>query len=93
MPQNSILINAGRGSLVDEDALIEALRSGHLFSAGLDVFSQEPQVDPRFLELKNVVLTPHIASGTRETRTAMGLRALENMIAVARGESAKDALS
>lgn len=93
MPKNSILVNAGRGALVDEDALIEFLNNGHLFAAGLDVFANEPQVDPRFLKLRNVVLTPHVASATVETRTAMGLRALENMIAVAKGESARDTLS
>lgn len=92
MPKGSIFVNVARGSLVDEEALIEALRSRHLFAAGLDVFSQEPQVDPRFLDLPNVVLAPHIGSATIETRTAMGLRALENMQAAVDGKTPRDNL-
>lgn len=72
MPDGSVLINISRGDLVDDDALINALNSGKLFSAGLDVFSNEPHVDARYFALKNVFLTPHIGSATRETRDAMG---------------------
>ncbi|MEN0059539.1 MAG: D-glycerate dehydrogenase [Bdellovibrio sp.] len=92
MPRGSIFVNVARGSLVDEEALIEALRSQHLFAAGLDVYAHEPQVDPRFLELPNVVLSPHIGSATVETRTAMGLRALENMQAALSGSQPRDNL-
>ena len=92
LPKGAIFVNVARGSLVDEDALINVLKSGHLFAAGLDVFANEPQIDPRFLSLPNVVLTPHVGSATLETREQMGLRALENMRAVVRGETATDAL-
>lgn len=93
MKKGSILINAGRGSLVNEDALIAALESKHLFAAGLDVFTDEPHVDTRFLKIPNVVLAPHVGSATIETRTAMGLRALDNMMAVCEGKKPKDLLS
>ena len=78
-------MNAARGSLVDEDALIEALTSGQLFAAGLDVFRREPDFDTRLAELPNVFLTPHVASATVETRNAMGFRALDNVAAVLAG--------
>ena len=92
MPRGSILINAGRGALVDEDALIEALESGHLAAAGLDTFRTEPNYDLRFKDLPNVFLTPHMGSATRETRDAMGMRALDNIAAVLRGETPRDAV-
>jgi lactate dehydrogenase-like 2-hydroxyacid dehydrogenase len=79
LPAGSVFVNTSRGSLVDEEALIEALKGKKLFSAGLDVFENEPNVDPRLLELPNLVLTPHMGSATIETRTAMGYRALENI--------------
>ena len=92
MPPGSILVNTARGQLVDEDALIEALRSGRLFAAGLDVFRQEPDFDLRLTELPNVFLTPHIGSATVETRNAMGFRALDNVFAVCSGLPAIDPL-
>jgi lactate dehydrogenase-like 2-hydroxyacid dehydrogenase len=92
MPPGSVLVNAARGSLVDEDALIEALRSGHLRAAGLDVFRREPDFDTRLAELPNVFLTPHMGSATTETREAMGFRALDNIAAVLAGRPAVDAL-
>jgi lactate dehydrogenase-like 2-hydroxyacid dehydrogenase len=93
MPRGSILVNAGRGALVDEDALIEALKSGHLAAAGLDTFKHEPNYDLRFKDLPNVFLTPHMGSATVETRDAMGMRALDNIAAVLRGETPRDAVS
>lgn len=90
LPPGAVFINTARGSLVDEDALIDALRSGHLFAAGLDVFRNEPAFDLRFNELPNVFLTPHCASATVETRDAMGFRALDNIAAVLSGQEALD---
>ena len=69
---NSFLINVSRGSVVDEEALIRALKDKKIAGAGLDVFADEPKVPPALMELDNVVLLPHMASGTHETRKAMG---------------------
>lgn len=85
LPKGAVFVNAARGGLVDEDALIAALRSGHLFGAGLDVFRAEPDFDLRFAELPNVFLCPHMGSATEETRAAMGFRALDNIEAVLAG--------
>ncbi len=92
LPDNAILVNTARGAIVDDDALIEALRSGRLFAAGLDVFNNEPNIDPRYKELKNVFLLPHVGSATRETRDAMGFRALENLDAIISGKEPLDRL-
>jgi lactate dehydrogenase-like 2-hydroxyacid dehydrogenase len=81
MRPGSFLVNTGRGSVVDEEALIAALRSGHLSAAGLDVYPKEPTVAPGLLALPNVVTLPHLGSATLETRTAMGMRAVENLVA------------
>ncbi|WP_043830694.1 2-hydroxyacid dehydrogenase [Muricoccus aerilatus] len=86
LPRGAVFVNTARGSLVDEDALIEALKSGQLFAAGLDVFRREPDFDLRFAELPNVFLTPHVASATVETRNAMGFKALDNVAAVLSGK-------
>ncbi|MFT9376157.1 NAD(P)-dependent oxidoreductase, partial [Komagataeibacter saccharivorans] len=88
LPRGAIFINAARGALVDEDALIAALRSGQLAAAGLDVYRNEPNPDPRFLELPNVFLPPHVGSATIETRTDMGMLAIENVEAVLNGRAA-----
>jgi lactate dehydrogenase-like 2-hydroxyacid dehydrogenase len=92
LPRGAIFVNTARGSLVDEDALYDALTSGQLYAAGLDVFAQEPAFDLRFSQLPNVFLTPHVASATVETRSAMGNRALDNIADVAAGRPARDAL-
>jgi glyoxylate reductase len=73
------LINASRGGIVDEEALVEALEAGQLAGAGLDVWKFEPQIDPRLLALPNVVMTPHMGSATYEGRTASGERVIANI--------------
>ena len=79
MRRSAYLINTARGDVVDEAALVEALANGTIAGAGLDVYEQEPRVSPALLKMENVVLLPHLGSATKETRVAMGMRALENL--------------
>ncbi len=79
LPDSAIVVNTARGDIVDDDALIEALQSGKLAAAGLDVFAGEPDIDPRYRALDNAFLLPHLGSATAETRIAMGMRALDNL--------------
>lgn len=81
-----VLINISRGTTVDEAALIEALEAGRLAGAGLDVFLNEPNIDPRFYRLENVVIQPHQGSGTVETRAAMGKLQRDNVAAFHAGQ-------
>ena len=90
LPAGAIVVNTARGALVDDDALIAALQSGHLYAAGLDVFNDEPEIDSRYRDLTNTFLLPHIGSATRETRDAMGFRALDNLDAVFAGREPRD---
>ena len=90
MKAGSYLVNTARGGVVDHEALGEALRSRHLAGAGLDVYPQEPRVPAALLELENVVLLPHLGSANDETRIAMGMKALANVEAFARGDALPD---
>lgn len=93
MPENAIVVNTARGDIVDDEALIEALASGRLAAAGLDVFANEPNLHPAYLGLPNAFLLPHLGSATRETRNAMGFRALDNLDDFFAGRPPRDALN
>ena len=93
LPDGAVVVNTARGAVVDDDALIAALQSGKLFAAGLDVFNGEPNIDPRYRDLDNTFLLPHIGSATQETRDAMGFRALDNLDAVIAGREPRDRLA
>ncbi|MCW8307219.1 D-glycerate dehydrogenase [Acidiphilium sp. PA] len=84
--RGAIVVNTGRGSTIDDDALIAALTSRHVAAAGLDVFAAEPAVPAGYLALENAVLLPHLGSATHETRTAMGMLALDGIAAVLAGD-------
>jgi len=90
MKPGSYLINTARGGIVDHDALADALDAGRLAGAGLDVYPHEPQVPPALLGLENVVLLPHLGSANAETRIAMGMKALANIEAFAKGAPLPD---
>lgn len=81
LPDGAVVANTARGPVLVDDALIDALKSGKVFAAGLDVFTGEPKLDPRYLDLPNVFLLPHIGSATVETRNDMGFRCLDNLAA------------
>jgi len=85
MKPSAILINSTRGGIVDDAALVRALKDGTIRAAGLDTFEGEPQLNPGFLELKNVVLAPHIGSSTEATRRAMAMTAAQNAVAALTG--------
>ncbi len=78
-PKHSVFINTSRGSTVDDDALIEALKNKQIYGAGLDVFNNEPNLDKRYLELDNCFVLPHVGSATHETRLAMSMLAVDNL--------------
>lgn len=90
LPDGAIVVNASRGVVVDDDALISALKSGKLTAAGLDVYNNEPDIHPEYRQLPNVFLMPHIGSATKETRIAMGFRALDNLDAIFAGKEPRD---
>ncbi len=85
MKDGACLVNTGRGPLIDDDAVITALRAGKLSSIGLDVYTGEPKIDPRYHTLENAMLVPHLGSATYETRLAMAMLAVDNMEAVLEG--------
>lgn len=90
MKKGAFLINTARGDVVDEAALVQALKAGTIAGAGLDVFEREPVVTEDLLAMENVVLLPHLGSATRETRIAMGMRALENLRLYFAGKPLRD---
>jgi len=92
LPDHAVLVNTARGAVINDDDLIDALKTGKLFSAGLDVFNNEPNIDPRYKQLSNTFLLPHIGSATLKTRNDMGFRALDNLDAIIAGEAPKDRL-
>jgi lactate dehydrogenase-like 2-hydroxyacid dehydrogenase len=87
MKPTAILINASRGPVIDEKALVQALKKGKIAGAGLDVYEREPVVESELIEMKNVVLAPHIASASHETRARMAMIAAENLVAGLMGKS------
>jgi len=82
MKERAVLVNVARGGIVDDSALIRALKDRRIYAAGLDVFEGEPAINPEFLDLENVVLSPHIASGSESTRKAMAMTAANNLVEV-----------
>jgi lactate dehydrogenase-like 2-hydroxyacid dehydrogenase len=92
LPKGAILVNTARGALVVEDDLLAAIESGHLAAAGLDCFVTEPGGNPKFASHYNIFILPHIGSATRETRDAMGFRALDNLDAFFAGKEPRDRL-
>ena len=90
MKQGAFLINSARGDVIDQVALVEALKNGAIAGAGLDVFEGEPAVPDELLSLDNVVLFPHLGSASRETRVAMGMRVVENLEAFFNGKPPRD---
>ena len=86
MKQDVIIVNTARGPIIDESALVEALKSGKVFSAGLDVFEEEPKIHPGLLENENVVLLPHIGTATWESQKDMELLVLENLKSAVKGK-------
>jgi lactate dehydrogenase-like 2-hydroxyacid dehydrogenase len=91
LPKGAIVVNTARGGVVDDEALIAALKSGHLFAAGIDVFDGEPKIHQGYYGLENAFLLPHMGSATVETRNAMGFKALDNLEAfLLRGQQPPD---
>lgn len=88
LPRGAIVVNAARGGLIKDEDLIEALQTGRIAAAGLDVYEGEPKLHPAYLRLKNTFLLPHIGSATIESRTNMGMAALDNIEAVLNGRPA-----
>ncbi len=90
LPDGAIVVNTARGAIIDEAALVAALKSGKVAAAGLDVYAEEPTTNSSFKDLPNTFLMPHIGSATADTRDAMGFRALDNLDAIFAGREPGD---
>jgi glyoxylate reductase len=93
MKPSAILINTARGPIIEEKALVKALQSGKIAGAGLDVFENEPAVEPELLSMENVVLLPHIASASMKTRSLMATMASDNLVAFHKGQQPPNILN
>ena len=90
LPDRAVVANAARGEVIDDEAMIQAMKSGKIFGLGLDVYKGEPKINPKYLELNNLFLLPHLGSATKKTRIAMGDRAIDNLEAFFSGNKPKD---
>ena len=93
MKNTAILINTARGEVVDDEALISALRENQIAAVGLDVFNDEPNINPGLLKFQNAILLPHLGSATQETREAMGFRVLDNIADFFEGKVPRDRIA
>tara|TARA_Y100000816_G_scaffold267998_1_gene229866 strand:- start:162 stop:1118 length:957 start_codon:yes stop_codon:yes gene_type:complete len=90
LKDNAVIGNAARGDIVDDDAMVAALKSGKVFAYGLDVYNGEPKIHPEYLKLKNIFLLPHLGSATKRTRWDMAYRAAKNLETFFKGEKPQD---
>ena len=90
LPDRAVVANAARGEVIEDEAMIQAMKSGKIFGLGLDVYKGEPKINPKYLELINLFLLPHLGSATKKTRIAMGDRAIDNLEAFFSGNKPKD---
>ena len=90
LPDRAVVANAARGEVIEDEAIIKAMKSGKIFGLGLDVYKGEPKINPKYLELNNLFLLPHLGSATKKTRIAMGDRAIDNLEAFFLGNKPKD---
>ena len=90
LPDRAVVANAARGEVIEDEAIIKAMKSGKIFGLGLDVYKGEPKINPKYLELDNLFLLPHLGSATKKTRIAMGDRAIDNLEAFFLGNKPKD---
>ena len=93
MKRTAYLINTARGTVIDEESLVNALKNKQIAGAGLDVYEEEPKLKPGLADLDNVVLAPHLGSATIETRTKMAIMAAENIIAVLNKQKPKNCVN
>ena len=90
LEENTVIGNAARGDVVDDDAMVEALKNGKVFAYGLDVYNGEPKIHPEYLKLKNIFLLPHLGSATKRTRWDMAYRAIKNLEDFFSGKNPQD---